>query len=129
MWLSANTDTTSLSANADKVRLPTYADTTASCELRIHMRVNSIHDLASAARGRRLELGVSQAEIAARAGVSRDWVNSFEGGKPTVELILVLRILEVLGLRLELADAAHSQRSRPPGSVDLDALLDEYRQP
>jgi HTH-type transcriptional regulator / antitoxin HipB len=93
------------------------------------MRVNSIHDLASAARGRRLELGVSQAEIAARAGVSRDWVNSFEGGKPTVELILVLRILEVLGLRLELADAAHSQRSRPPGSVDLDALLDEYRQP
>jgi y4mF family transcriptional regulator len=93
------------------------------------MRVNSIHDLASAVRGRRLELGVSQAELAARARVSRDWVNSFEGGKPTVELILVLRILEVLGLRLELADPARSPRSRPPGSVDLDALLDEYAQP
>jgi HTH-type transcriptional regulator / antitoxin HipB len=93
------------------------------------MRVNSIHDLASAARGRRLELGVSQAGLAARAGVSRDWVNSFERGKPTVELILVLRILEVLGLRLELADPAHLQRSRPAGSADLDALLDEYRQP
>jgi transcriptional regulator with XRE-family HTH domain len=93
------------------------------------MRVNSIHDLAAAVRGRRLDLGVSQAELAARARVSRDWVNSFEGGKPTVELILVLRIIEVLGLRLEVGDAAESQRSRPPGSAGLDALLDEYRQP
>jgi HTH-type transcriptional regulator / antitoxin HipB len=93
------------------------------------MRVNSIHDLASAARGRRLALGLSQAELASRAGVSRDWVNSFEAGKPTVELILVLKILEPLGLRLDVADVADSQRSGPAGPVDLDALLDEYRQP
>jgi HTH-type transcriptional regulator/antitoxin HipB len=93
------------------------------------MRVNSIHDLASAARGRRLELGLSQAELASRAGVSRDWVNSFEAGKPTVELILVLKILEPLGLRLDVADVADSQRSGPAEPVDLDALLDEYRQP
>ena len=93
------------------------------------MRVNSIHDLASAARGRRLDLGVSQAELAFRAGVSRDWVNSFEAGKPTVELILVLRILEQLGLELDVGDSADSQKARPAGLVDLDALLDEYRQP
>jgi len=91
--------------------------------------VNSIHNLASAARGRRLELGLTQAELATRARVSRDWVSSFEGGKPTVELILVLKVLEPLGLRLEVADSAGSQRSRPAGPVDLDALLDEYRQP
>ena len=67
------------------------------------MRVSSIHDLAAAARGRRLELGLSQAELAARTGVSRDWINYFEAGKPTVELILVLRVLEVLGLKLDVS--------------------------
>jgi transcriptional regulator with XRE-family HTH domain len=93
------------------------------------MRVNSIHGLTSAARGRRLELGLSQAELAARAGVSRDWVNSFEAGKPTVELILVLKILEPLGLRLDIAKSADSQKMGQAGPTDLDALLDEYRQP
>ena len=93
------------------------------------MRVNSIHDLASAVRGRRLDLGLSQAELASRAGVSRDWVNSFEAGKLTVELILVLRILEPLGLGLDVADLADSQSSRQAGPVDLDALLDEHGQP
>jgi len=126
--LSAFADTTSLSANADIVVLSAYADI-ANLRAADHMRVNSIHDLASAARGRRLDLGLSQAELASRAGVSRDWVNSFEAGKPTVELILVLKILEQLGLELDVADSADSQRSRPAGLVDLDALLDEYRQP
>lgn len=93
------------------------------------MRVRSIHDLASAARGRRLELGLSQAELASRAGVSRDWVNSFEAGKTTVELILVLRILETLGLRLDVAGPAEPTDPRPAGSIDLDAHLDEYGQP
>jgi transcriptional regulator with XRE-family HTH domain len=93
------------------------------------MRVKSIHDLASAARGRRLELGLSQAELAARAGVSRDWVNSFEAGKPTVELILVLRILEALRLRVEVAGSARPPDSHRAESADLDALLDEYGQP
>jgi len=92
------------------------------------MRVKSIHDLASAARGRRIELGLSQAELARRAGVSRDWVNSFEAGKPTVELLLVLRILEVLGLRMNISGSAGPPEPLPARSADLDALLDEYGQ-
>jgi DNA-binding XRE family transcriptional regulator len=125
--MSTLADIFNLSAYADIVELSAHADITSRGQR--HMRVRSIHDLASAARGRRLELGLSQAEIAARAGVSRDWVNSFEAGKPTVELILVLRILEALNLRLDVARSADLLDSCPPGSVDLDALLDEYRQP
>jgi HTH-type transcriptional regulator/antitoxin HipB len=92
-----------------------------------HMRVSSIHDLAAAVRGRRLDLGLSQAELAARTGVSRDWVNYFEAGKPTVELILVLRVLEALDLTLDVSAATGELASREAGSTDLDVLLDEYR--
>lgn len=93
------------------------------------MQVNSVHDLAAAARGRRLALDLSQAEVAARMGVSRDWVNYFEAGKPTVELILVLRLFESLDLRLEVSAPDDAPVSQPAASTDLDALLDEYRQP
>lgn len=127
--LSAFADTTSLSANDDIVRLSTYADIVELSRFADPMRVNSIHDLASAVRGRRLELGLSQSELASRAGVSRDWVNSFEAGKPTVELILVLKIMEQIGLRLDVAESADSKGSEPARLIDLDALLDEYRQP
>jgi len=61
--------------------------------------------------------------------VSRDWVNSFEAGKPRVELFLVLALLEALGMQLDLTESANSQRARPAGLADLDALLDEYREP
>ncbi len=91
------------------------------------MRVNSINDLAAAVRGRRLALGLTQAGLAGRIGVSRDWVNYFESGKPTVELILVLRVLEALDLTLEVTEPGYERTSRMGGPTDLDALLDEYR--
>lgn len=61
-------------------------------------------------------------------GVSRDWVNSFEAGKPRAELILVLRLLEALDLRLE---AVTPDRLDAATGVagSLDTLLDEYRTP
>jgi transcriptional regulator with XRE-family HTH domain len=91
--------------------------------------VRSIHDLATTARGRRLELGLSQAGLAARTGVSRDWVNYFEAGKATVELIRVLRVLEALDLTLDVSADASEPAPRGTGSTDLDALLDEYGRP
>ncbi len=95
------------------------------------MQIDSIHDLASAARGRRLDLGLSQADLAVRAGVSRQWLNAFEGGKPTAELGLAMRLLDALGLRLEVyeSDGGEGRPARGAGAgggVDLDALLEEY---
>jgi y4mF family transcriptional regulator len=91
------------------------------------MQINSMRDLAATARGRRQDLGLSQVELAAKAGVSREWINAFEGGKPTVEFGLVIRVLEALGLGLDIVERGSGAESSPSRSVDLDALLDEYR--
>ena len=92
--------------------------------------INSIRDLAAAARGRRLELGLSQSELATRARVSRQWISEFESGKPSAEFGLVIRLLDALGLRLNVDELAVSVGGdQPPRrrTVDLDALLDDYR--
>lgn len=90
------------------------------------MKVNTIHDLASAAKGRRLELGLTQAGLAAQAGVSRDWVNSFERGKRTVELARVLHLLEALGLEMELTAARTEAGRHDTAFSDLESFVDEY---
>lgn len=89
------------------------------------MRVRSIRDLASAARGRRLDLGLNQAELAERAGVSRKWLVEFEAGKPSAELGLAMRVLDELGLALDVTSKADSSSSG--GLVDLDTVLEEHR--
>ncbi len=94
--------------------------------------ITSIRDLAAAVRGRRQNLGLSQGDVARRARVSRQWISEFESGKPTAELRLVIRLLDALGLCLSLYERdAGGQESQAPalGAVDLDALLDEYREP
>jgi y4mF family transcriptional regulator len=87
-------------------------------------RIGSLHDLAAAVRGRRQELGLSQAQLATRAGVSRAWVNAFEAGKPAAELRLVLAVVDALGLELVLGPRENGPRG--DATVDLDELLDDY---
>ncbi len=89
------------------------------------MRINATKDLADAVRGRRRALGLSQATVAARARVSRPWLSQLEAGKRTTEFGLVLRLLDALGLVLEVFE-----ESRDPSrgeTVDLDAHLDGLR--
>jgi y4mF family transcriptional regulator len=90
------------------------------------VKVLSIRDLAAAVRGRRKDLGLSQAELAARSGVSRKWVYEFEGGKSTAELRLVLRVVDALSLTLDLG-SGESAPTPEADRVDLDALLDKHR--
>lgn len=90
------------------------------------MRIGSIRDVAVAVRGRRTDLGLSQAELARLAGVSRKWISEFEAGKPTAEFGLVLRVLDELGIVLDLIDCKEDP-SRAARRVDLDALLNEQR--
>lgn len=93
------------------------------------MTVRSIRDLAAAVRGRRIDLGLSQANLAARAGVSRKWIYQFEAGKPKAEFGLILRVLDALALALslELAPLDDAHASAEGEVVDLDALIDEHR--
>lgn len=93
------------------------------------MSVRSIRDVAAAVRGRRHDLGISQVELASRAGVSRKWISEFEAGKATAEFGLVLRVLDALALSLELRDASSAQEGsgEDRGAVDLDLLLNKFR--
>lgn len=91
------------------------------------MRVNAMRDVAAAVRGRRKELELSQADLARRVGVSRAWINAVEAGKPRVEFDLVLRLLDRLDLRLDLVKPGNHGDVFKGRSVDLDAILDEYR--
>ena len=89
------------------------------------MRIRSTRDAAAIVKGRRKELGLSQADLAERTGVSRKWIYEFEAGKPTAELGLVIRVLERLGLDIDLVTATRTRA--PKRTVDLDALLKEHR--
>lgn len=105
------------------------------------MRIYSVANVAAAVRGRRLDSGLSQSELAKRSGISRKWISEFESGKKTAELALVIRVLEALGLSIDLgessdaagaASAADGVSARASASapeshpVDLDSLLAEY---
>ena len=72
------------------------------------MRLRTVLELGAAARERREHLGWSQQALADAAGVTREWVVRFEGGKATVRLDRVFDVLTVLGLAVELASRTDS---------------------
>lgn len=78
--------------------------------------IRTPRDLGATIRAARRERGLSQAELAAAAGVGRPWLSELEGGKRTAEVGLVLAVIGALDLELTLA-------STPPPSMDLDAIL------
>lgn len=78
-------------------------------------------------RDRRKSLGLSQQEVADRAGVSRKWVSEFELGKAGSDFSFVLRLLAVLDLRLQVLPAGHLVAGADTADdIDLDALLERY---
>jgi y4mF family transcriptional regulator len=66
------------------------------------VKASSVRDIAAIAKGRRKHLGLSQAKLATRTGVGREWVIEFEKGKSSVELGHVVRVLRELGLSIDL---------------------------
>ena len=89
------------------------------------MRITTGRDLAAAVRGRRKDVAISQAELARRAGVARKSISEIESSKSSPELGLVLRVLEALGLVLEVERSTATRKSK--SAVDLDAILEEHR--
>ncbi|GAC1611777.1 MAG: hypothetical protein NVS3B26_28020 [Mycobacteriales bacterium] len=79
--------------------------------------------LVKAARNRR---AMTQADLAAAAGVSRRWLVDLEAGKPRAELDLALTVLAVLGIGLH-TDTPETPRDSPAGSTaSADVDLDEH---
>lgn len=68
--------------------------------------------LAGQVRARRLQLGLTQQDLADMAGVSERFVRFVEQGKPSVQLDSLTTLLETLGLELQLATrTSHAARA------------------
>ncbi|WP_407937044.1 helix-turn-helix domain-containing protein [Kineosporia babensis] len=65
------------------------------------MRVATVRDVGVLARRFRREQGLTQADLAERVGVGREWIVRLESGHPRLEAQKVLDTLFVLGLVLD----------------------------
>jgi HTH-type transcriptional regulator / antitoxin HipB len=90
------------------------------------MRVRTPKDIGLVIRERRRELGMDQAELARRVGVSRQWLVEIEGGKARAELGLVLRTLRELDLDAWIGDMPVSE-PHPAAAIDLNRVIERAR--
>jgi HTH-type transcriptional regulator / antitoxin HipB len=102
--------------------------------MRIALRTPA--DIGALIKDRRRALGLDQAELAERMGVSRLWVNQVERGKPGASLGLVLRAVAAVGAELatEVATGTSGETSAPDSSdaetvftPDINAIIDAAR--
>lgn len=93
------------------------------------MKVHTPAGLAATIRGRRLDLGLSQAHVAERAGVSRKWLWDVERGKATAEFGLLLRVFEALSLAVDIVPWEDERAAGSAEGAQLDAILEEHRDP
>jgi HTH-type transcriptional regulator / antitoxin HipB len=81
------------------------------------MILHNAEQLGAAIRLRRKEKRLTQSELAKLLGAERKWVLNLESGNSKAEIGLILRAIEVLGLRAFLTDKAQPER----GPHDLKA--------
>ncbi len=65
-------------------------------------RASTPEEIGARIRARRRELNLTQTDLAAAANTSLRFVSEVERGKPTARLSGVLRLLDALGITLEL---------------------------
>ena len=89
------------------------------------MFIRTPKELGALIRDRRKSLGLGQAALAERVGVSRQWVVEIEQGKPRAGVGLVFRTLE--GLRVKLAVDWQKAKGPPVEVPDIDAIVARAR--
>lgn len=85
-------------------------------------------DFGAIIKDRRRTMGLDQATLAARIGVSRLWVNQVEQGKPGAGLGLVLRALRAL--EIDIATETEAFDALPANAIvtpDINAIVDAAR--
>jgi y4mF family transcriptional regulator len=82
------------------------------------MRLNNTRDLGLYVRDRRRRLGLTQADLATSAQVSRRWLSDLEAGKPTAEVGLVFKVLHALDVAVDASPVEWG-----PDDINLDDLL------
>ena len=79
-------------------------------------QLRSSRAFGAAVKAARTQQGLTQAEVAQRAGVGRPWLSELESGKRTAELGRALSVVDALGLAVSLTPVVQS-------GPDLGALL------
>jgi HTH-type transcriptional regulator / antitoxin HipB len=74
------------------------------------MTLHNAEQLGAAIRLKRKEKRLTQSELAKLLGAERKWVLNLESGNSKAEIGLILRAIEVLGLRALLIDKAQPER-------------------
>jgi HTH-type transcriptional regulator/antitoxin HipB len=87
---------------------------------RLHMLIRNPRELGYLVKENRKKGGLTQAQLAARVGVSRKWIIDLESGKRTSDLRLVLRALNSVGIDLD----AQQRTTRPQRALDINAIVD-----
>ncbi|GAA1699228.1 helix-turn-helix transcriptional regulator [Dietzia cercidiphylli] len=98
-------------------------------------RARTLTDIATSVRDARLAAGMSQADLAAAAHLTRSWVSLFESGRaPNASLSKVLAMMDVLGVTIRLAypvpdsDTPSAESARHPWhlpeAVDMAEAMD-----
>lgn len=90
------------------------------------MKIRSLDDLGLRIRDRRLEMRLSQAQVADRLGVTRQWILGVERGAPGAALGKVFQLLDLLGLALDIKPTEYRSASKLT-SPDLDDVLARAR--
>lgn len=75
------------------------------------IEIQTVEDLGKVVRQARKEAGINQDQLAAVAGVGVRFLGELEKGKETIQLGLVLKVLDVLGLVLTLPFTTLSEKS------------------
>lgn len=86
--------------------------------------IRTVADVAAVIKARRRALGLDQAELAARARVSRLWIGEVENGKAGAGIARILRTFAVLGLSISADDEApRPVRKRPAATQSIARRL------
>ena len=89
--------------------------------------MQSQRELASLVEQRRREHGLTQAELAERVGVSRQWVNALEAAEGNPSFTNLVAVLSALDLGLDIVEMTVTR----PELVepDLDEMVNRHRLP
>lgn len=84
--------------------------------------LRTTQDVATAVRQARKQRGLTQAQLAQRAGVGRDWLVRLEKGNPRLELSKVLDTFAALGLALSIEPTPTQEAQSDPFASVFKAL-------
>lgn len=90
------------------------------------MTVRTPVELGATIRDRRRRLHLGQRDLAAKVGVSRQWIIAVEKGKPRVETGLVFRTLAALGITFRATEEGSPSKKAAP-AVEIDAVIARAR--